>query len=75
MMPTMPRPKGLATDIAYSILGTPPNMPYKKYEIAMRHVKSGSQEMSPKVINTPYTNGYDDKKETVTHGMMGGGYL
>ena len=29
-MPAMPRPKGKAKKIAYKILGTPPNIAYKR---------------------------------------------
>ena len=66
-MPAMPRPKGLATDIAYSILGTPPNMPYKKYTIARKHVSKPQTSL-------PQGN-YNETKDIVSHGMMGGGYL
>ena len=45
-MPTMIRKKGKAEKIAYSILGTPINMPHKKYRGTVVHddLASGMQQ-------------------------------
>lgn len=45
-MPSFPRPKGKAKDIAYSVNGVPSNMPYSsKYEKRLEKSMKKSREM------------------------------
>ena len=61
-MPIMFRPNKQTTAIAYSILGTPSNMPYKRY----KPIKNTNVKEQVDILN---------RQKLTQTGMMGGGYL